>query len=83
MQVISVAEARKGLKSLIDSVVFDNETVVIHRRAKESVAVISLSEFNALKETDYLLSNRANAALLAAGIKQLQMGRGVKRELAQ
>lgn len=83
MQVISVAEARKGLKSLIDSVVFDNETVVIHRRAKESVAVISLSEFNALKETDYLLSTRANAARLAEGIKQLQMGRGVKRELAE
>ncbi|GHV07519.1 hypothetical protein AGMMS50229_14510 [Campylobacterota bacterium] len=83
MQVVSVAEARKGLKSLIDSVVFDNETVVIHRRAKESVAVISLSEFNALKETEYLLGNRANADRLAEGIRQIQAGRGVKRELAE
>jgi antitoxin YefM len=56
MQVVSATEARKSLKSIMDSVLFNNESVIIHRKAKESVVVISLDEFNALN----LLSTQAN-----------------------
>ncbi|MDR0666398.1 MAG: type II toxin-antitoxin system prevent-host-death family antitoxin [Campylobacteraceae bacterium] len=83
MQVVSAAEARKSLKSVMDSVLFNNENVIIHRKAKESVVVISLDEFNALKETEYLLSTQANKKRLLNAIGQLESGKGVKRELVQ
>jgi antitoxin YefM len=81
MQVLSAAEARKSLKSVMDSVLFNNENVIIHRKAKESVVVISLDEFNALKETEYLLSTQANKKRLLNSIEQLESGKGIKKEL--
>jgi antitoxin YefM len=83
MQVMSVAEARKSFKSVIDSVLFNNENVIIHRKAKESVVVISLDEFNAIKETEYLLSTQTNKKRLLDSIEQLESGKGIKKELMQ
>lgn len=83
MQVLSVAEARKNIKSVIDSVLFNNEDVVIHRKAKESVVVISLDEYNALKETEKLLSNPTNAERLLSAIKEIESGRGLKKEIIE
>jgi antitoxin YefM len=83
MQVMSVAEARKSFKSVIDSVLFNNENVIIHRKAKESVVVISLDEFNAIKETEYLLSTQTNKKRLLDSIEQLENGKGIKKELIQ
>ena len=83
MQVMSVAEARKSFKSVIDSVLFNNENVVIHRKAKESVVVISLDEFNAIKETEYLLSNKANADRLLTAVKRIEENKGIKQEIIE
>ncbi|MDR0467546.1 MAG: type II toxin-antitoxin system prevent-host-death family antitoxin [Campylobacteraceae bacterium] len=83
MQVMSVAEARKSFKSVIDSVLFNNENVVIHRKAKESVVVISLDEFNAIKETEYLLSNKANADRLLTAVKRIEENKGIKKEIIE
>lgn len=83
MQVLSVAEARKNIKSVIDSVLFGNEDVVIHRKAKESVVVISLDEYNALKETEKLLSSPANADRLLSAIKEIESGKGLKKEIIE
>ncbi|MDR3346608.1 MAG: type II toxin-antitoxin system prevent-host-death family antitoxin [Campylobacteraceae bacterium] len=81
MQVMSVGEARRNFKAVIDSVLFNKENIIIHRKEKESVVVISLDEFNAIKETEYLLSNKVNADRLLSAIKRIQDGAGVKREM--
>lgn len=83
MQVLSVASARKNFKAVIDSVLFNQENVVIHRKASESVVMISLDEFNALKETQYLLSNPTNANRLLDSIRQINSSQKIRKELIE
>lgn len=83
MQVLSVAVARKNFKAVIDSVLFNQASVVIHRKASESVVMISLDEFNAIKETQYLLSNPTNANCLLDSIRQMNGGQKIYKELIE
>ena len=81
MNVISYSEARNNLKSVMDRVVDDCEEAVITRRNGEAVVMISLSEWNSIRETEHLLSNPENARRLRRGIEQFNAGKGVEREL--
>jgi len=83
MQVISLTEARNNLKAVFDSVYLDNDEVIIHRKGKENVVVISLDEYNSMKETNYLLSSRANAKHLHESIKQLREGKVVYKTVEE
>jgi antitoxin YefM len=68
MRAISYSEARRNLASLLDSVGNDAEEVVITRPGRESTIVLSLREYESLKETAYLQSSPANALRLDAAI---------------
>ena len=81
MQVVSLTEARNNLKSVFDSVYLNNDEVIIHRKGKENVVVISFDEYNSMKETNYLLSSPANKANLLESLKQLREGKGFERDL--
>ena len=83
MQVLSLTEARNNIKAMFDSVYLDNEEVVIHRKGKESVVVISLDEYNALTETNYLLRSPANRENLLESLTQLRAGKGMERDLLE
>ena len=83
MQVLSLTEARNNIKAMFDSVYLNNEEVVIHRKGKESVVVISLDDYNALKETNYLLRSSANRKYLLESLEQLRKGKGFKRDLLE
>lgn len=66
MQVFSLTEARNNIKAMFDTVFHNNEEVIIHRKGRESVVVISLDDYNALNETNYLLSSPNNRKHLMA-----------------
>jgi len=83
MQVYSLTEARNNIKTMFDSVYENNEEVIIHRKGRESVVVISLDDYNALKETNYLLASPANKKYLMESLKELRDGRGFERELLE
>jgi len=83
MQVLSLTEVRNNIKAMFDSVYLDNEEVIIHRKGQESVVVISLDNYNAMKETNYLLSSPANRKYLLESLKQLRNGRGFERDLIE
>ena len=83
MQVVSLTEARKNLKSVFDSVYIDHEDVVIHRKGRENIVMISMDEYNSMKETNYLLSLPTNKANLLASLKQLREGKGFEKELLE
>ncbi|MEA3352459.1 MAG: type II toxin-antitoxin system prevent-host-death family antitoxin [Campylobacterota bacterium] len=83
MQVVSLTEARNNLKAVFDSVYLDNDEVIIHRKGKENVVVISMDEYNSMKETNYLLSNPKNAQRLEESIKQLRDGKGKEKRLIE
>jgi len=75
MQVVSMTEARNNFKDIFDSVFYDNDEVVIHRKGRENVVVIPFSEYNSIKETSYLLSSPNNAKHLQESIQQIREGK--------
>ncbi len=83
MKILSYSEARANFARTLDAVVDDSEEAVVHRSGKEPVVIISLAEWNAMKETDYLLRNAANAARLREGIAQADAGAVSAHELTE
>jgi len=83
MQVVSMTEARNNFKEIFDSVYFNNEEVIIHRKGRENVVVISLDEYNSLKETNYLLSSPKNREILLRSLADARTGNVVKKELIE
>ena len=83
MQVVSLTEARNNLKSVFDSVYLDHEEVVIHRKGKENVVVISFDEYNSMKETNYLLGSPANRKKLLSSLMDAREGKTFKRDLVE
>lgn len=81
MRVISFSEARKHLKSVLDTVNDDANATIVTRRDADDAVVMSLDYYNSLMETVYLLKSPANAAHLAESIAQYQTGKAVTREL--
>lgn len=67
---------------MLNSVTDDREEVVITRAGHEPVVIVSLEDYESLKETAYLLRSPANARRLLASIDELESGGGVVRELA-
>ncbi len=83
MQVYSLTEARNNLKHLFESVYNDNEEVVIHRKGRESVVVVSLDQFNSMKETEYLLGTPANRERLLRSLEHARSGQTKSKELIE
>jgi len=54
MKTANYSELRSGLKSYLDTVVENNEPLIIHRPSNTSVVVISLEDYNAMIETAYI-----------------------------
>lgn len=82
MRTLSFSEARGNLKQVLDQVVEDHVATIIKRRDAEDAVVMSLSDYNALQETMYLLSTPANARHLMESIAQLRAGKAKPRKLA-
>jgi antitoxin YefM len=64
-------------------VYYDNDEVIIHRKDKENVVLISMSEYNSIKETEYLLASKANREHLLESIKQVENGEIVEKTFAE
>ena len=83
MKTMSYSESRARYAEVLDSVVDDCEEVVITRAGHEPAVIVSLAEYQSLKETDYLLRNPANAKRLMESITSLEAGRGTVHELIE
>ncbi len=81
MRTTNFTDLRTNLKHHLDSVVLDNTPLIVQRPNGESVVVISLEDYNALVETEYLLSNPANVQHLRKSIEQANHGETVKVDI--
>jgi antitoxin YefM len=77
MKAITITALRSNLKAYFDAVSQSSEVLIIPRnnRDEDAVVVMSLAEYNALKETEYLLSNRANAQHLMDSMDEMEAGK--------
>lgn len=83
MKTMSYTESRARYAEVLDSVVDDREEVVITRAGREPAVIVSLDDYESLKETAYLLRSPANARRLLASIDELEAGKGTVRELVE
>ncbi|WP_433525861.1 type II toxin-antitoxin system Phd/YefM family antitoxin [Nocardia pseudovaccinii] len=76
------SDARANFAAVLDAATEDHDEVIITRSGgKPAAVVISLAEYSALKETNYLLSNPATARRLAEGVADFDAGRTEVHEL--
>lgn len=78
---MSYGEARRNLKSLMDSVVEDRVPVIITRTAGGPVIMLSKAEYDATMETLYLLASPRNAQRLRDAIAEVEAGNVVPADL--
>ncbi|KAF0237821.1 MAG: prevent-host-death family [Prolixibacteraceae bacterium] len=74
MKTVNYTELRDKLKSNLDMVCENHETLIIHRPGGKSVVMMSLDEYNSQKETEYLLSSPKNAEHLFESLRQIENG---------
>ncbi|PHS62070.1 MAG: prevent-host-death protein [Flavobacterium sp.] len=82
METVNYTDFRSNLKHWFDKVINDVSDVIIKRKSGKDLVLISLDEYNSLKETTYLLSGK-NRDVLLNSIKELESGKGVKKEIIE
>jgi antitoxin YefM len=83
MDAVSYSDLRQNLKSFMDKVYNDHDPLIITRKNNENLVLISIDEYNSLMETNYLLSNEANAEHLKKSIEQYESGKFIIKELLE
>lgn len=81
MLITSVSDFRKDIKSYLDKVVKNFETLIINRGKDAGIVVMSLEEYNSLMATSHELSSRKNEKRLDAAIEKLKKGQGDEKVL--
>ena len=78
----SYTETRTNFAALWDRVIDHRETLIVHRRGSEDIAVLPASELSSLQETAYLLRSPRNAQRLLAALTASmdQQGEAVEPE---
>lgn len=81
MKTMSYTESRARYAEVLDSVVNDREGVVITRAGHEPVVIMSLEDFESLRETAYLMRSPTNARRLLDAMERLESGSGESHDL--
>jgi antitoxin YefM len=81
MKTMSYTESRAKYAEVLDAVVSDREEVVITRAGHEPVVIVSLEDFESLRETAYLMRSPANARRLLDAMERLEAAQGEHHDL--
>ncbi len=83
MIAANFTEFRTNLKTFLDNVEENNETLIIKRGSGKGTVIISLDEYNSIMETVHLLKSKENADRLFESIKQMKEGKIVREKLIE
>lgn len=81
MKTANYTDLRNNLKSYIDSVIDDSDTVIVNRGKGKGVVLISLEEYNSLKETEYIMSSSKTMEEIRQSERDLKKGLGIEVDL--
>lgn len=76
MRITNYSELRNNLKSYLDGVINDSEPLIVHRSGNESVVVISLEEYNSIKETEYIMKSPVLMDAIRKGDEEIKNNGG-------
>ena len=77
MRTANYTDLRANLKGYIDLVIDDCDTVVINRGNGTGVVMISLDEYNSLKETAYIMSSPDTMNAIRKGEEDIKLGHAI------
>jgi antitoxin YefM len=83
MDSINYSELRANLKTTMDRVSENHEPVIITRKNRSNLVLLSYEDYSAIEETAYLLRSPRNAQRLRESIKSFNEGKGLERELIE
>ncbi|MDJ0314798.1 type II toxin-antitoxin system prevent-host-death family antitoxin [Arthrobacter sp. H35-D1] len=83
MRTMTYSESRANYAATLSAVVDDREEVIITRAGHEPVVIVSLDDYESLKETAYLLKSPTNARRLLGAIERLESGEGVEHDITE
>jgi antitoxin YefM len=70
------------MKEYFDYVTKSMEVIIVPRnKENEAVVIMSIQEYNSLKETEYLLSTKNNLKRLQESIEQISEGKTISYKL--
>jgi len=83
MKTMSYTESRARYVEVLDGVTNDREEVIIARAGQDPVVIVSLDDYESLRETAYLMRSPDNARRLLDAMERLEAGRGEAHDLIQ
>ncbi|MHC5310291.1 type II toxin-antitoxin system Phd/YefM family antitoxin [Myroides sp. LJL116] len=83
MLVISLSDFRKDIKSYLDRVSKNFESLIINREKDSGIVVMSLEQYNSLMTTNHELSSRINELRLDSAIEKLKTTQPFERKLSK
>ena len=83
MLAVNYTNLRENMKSYIDKVTDDYETMIITRKDNKNVVLISEEAYNNLLENAYIASTKANFDWLMESKKQLEEGKFKQHKLIE
>ena len=81
MLTTTISDFRKDIKSYLNKVTQDFETLIINRGKDSGVVIISLEEYNSLQTTQHELSSETNEKRLDSAISKFKQGKSFSKEL--
>ena len=81
MIIASVSDFRKDIKTYLDKVAKNFETLIINRGKDSGIVVMSLEEYNSLMATNHELSSRKNEIRLDSAIEKLKNNNSFEKQL--
>jgi antitoxin YefM len=72
MQTLTYTAARSHLAGTMEEVCENHTAIIITRANAKPVVIMSLEDFDAMVETNYLMKSPRNAARLTAAIEEIE-----------
>ncbi|MDM8565346.1 type II toxin-antitoxin system prevent-host-death family antitoxin [Candidatus Halobeggiatoa sp. HSG11] len=83
MDAITFSRAKKNLAKTMQQSCDDHEPVIITRKNEPAIVMLSLEDYQSIKETAYLLHSPKNAKRLFKSIAELNAGKSIEKELIE
>lgn len=83
MLAVNYTNLRENMKSYMDKVTDDYETMIVTRKNNKNIVMISEEAYNNLVENTYIMGNKSNYDWLMESKKQLENGEVFTKELSE